>query len=41
MLSVLSPAKSLDYESKLATKKYSQPLLLDRAASLVDVMVEK
>ncbi len=41
MLSVLSPAKSLDYESKLATKKFSQPILLDRAAELVDVMAEK
>lgn len=41
MLSVLSPAKSLDYESKLATKKFSQPVLLDQAATLVDVMTSK
>lgn len=41
MLSVLSPAKSLDYETKLPTKKYSQPVLLDRAAELVDVMSKK
>lgn len=41
MLSVLSPAKSLDYESKPATKKFSQPRMLDRAAELVDVMAEK
>ena len=41
MLIVLSPAKSLDYESKLATKKHSQPVLLDRAAELVDVMATK
>ncbi len=41
MLCVLSPAKSLDYESKLATKKFSQPRMLDRAAELVDVMAEK
>jgi cytoplasmic iron level regulating protein YaaA (DUF328/UPF0246 family) len=41
MLSVLSPAKSLDYESKLVTKKFSQPALLERAAELVDVMATK
>jgi cytoplasmic iron level regulating protein YaaA (DUF328/UPF0246 family) len=41
MLSVLSPAKSLDYETKLATRKFSQPVLLDRAQELVDVMVTK
>lgn len=41
MLSVLSPAKSLDYESKLATKKFSQPVLLDQAAALVAVMMTK
>ncbi len=41
MLCVLSPAKSLDYESKLATKKFSQPRMLDRAAELVDVMAKK
>lgn len=36
MLTVLSPAKSLDYESKLATKKFSEPRLLDGAGPLVD-----
>jgi cytoplasmic iron level regulating protein YaaA (DUF328/UPF0246 family) len=36
MLTVLSPAKSLDYTSKLATKKYSEPRLLDGAEVLVD-----
>ena len=41
MLCVLSPAKSLDYESKLATKKFSQPVLLDQAAELVETMVSK
>ena len=41
MLSVLSPAKSLDYESPLATKKTSQPELLQQAAELVDVMAAK
>jgi len=41
VLIVVSPAKSLDYESPLATKKHSTPLLLDRAAELVDVMAGK
>ena len=41
MLSVLSPAKSLDYESPLATKKSSQPELLDEAAKLVEIMASK
>lgn len=41
MLIVLSPAKSLDYESKLVTKKYSQPVMVDRAAELVDIMTTK
>lgn len=41
MLIVVSPAKSLDYESPLATKKYSEPLLLDRSAELVEVMAAK
>lgn len=41
MLSVLSPAKSLDYESRLPTRKRSQPRMLDRSEQLVDVMVTK
>lgn len=41
MLSVLSPAKSLDLETKPATKKHSQPVLLDRASELVDIMATK
>lgn len=41
MLSVLSPAKSLDYESRLPTRKHSQPRMLDRSEQLVDVMVTK
>lgn len=36
MLTVLSPAKSLDFESKLPTKKHSQPRLLDGAEPLAD-----
>ncbi len=38
MLILLSPAKSLDYESKPATKKHSEPRLLDRSAELVDIL---
>ncbi len=41
MLAVLSPAKSLDYETPLATKKFSEPVLVDHAAELVDVMRTK
>lgn len=41
MLIVVSPAKSLDYESPLPTKKYSEPQLLDRSAELVGVMAKK
>jgi len=36
MLMVISPAKTLDYESPLATEQYSQPDFLDDACELVD-----
>ncbi len=38
MLVVVSPAKSLDFESPLATRKRTEPTMLDEAAVLVDVM---
>ena len=38
MIVLLSPAKSLDYESKLPTRKSSQPRMLDRAEELVAIM---
>jgi cytoplasmic iron level regulating protein YaaA (DUF328/UPF0246 family) len=41
VLIVVSPAKSLDYESKLPTKKHSEPRMLDRSRELVDVMAKK
>jgi len=41
VLIVVSPAKSLDYESPLATKKHSVPEMLDRASELVGVMASK
>lgn len=41
MLIVVSPAKSLDFDSKLPTKKHSEPLMLDHAEELVGVMARK
>ena len=41
MLIVISPAKSLDYESPLATKKWSTPELLDRSEALVETLAAK
>lgn len=41
MLSVLSPAKTLDESSRLPTRKHSQPRLLDESEKLIDVMVTK
>ncbi|MGI9621641.1 MAG: peroxide stress protein YaaA [Acidimicrobiales bacterium] len=41
MLIVVSPAKSLDFESPLATRKHSEPRMLDQAAELVDIMADK
>ena len=35
MLMVVSPAKSLDYESKLGTRKFTQPEFLDESSALV------
>ncbi|MDO9354578.1 MAG: peroxide stress protein YaaA [Solirubrobacteraceae bacterium] len=40
MLTVLSPAKSLDFESKLPTKKHSEARLLDGAEVLANQMAE-
>lgn len=38
MLIVVSPAKTLDYETKLPTKKFSQPQLLNQSQELIDLM---
>ena len=35
MLSILSPAKTLDYETAPTTKKSTQPLFIKQATSLV------
>ncbi|RJX74385.1 peroxide stress protein YaaA [Vibrio sinensis] len=37
MLIVVSPAKTLDYESPLATQKFTQPELVDYSKQLIDV----
>ncbi len=38
---VISPAKSLDFESKLPTKKYSKPVFLEQSIKLNTVLVKK
>ncbi|MEO1654992.1 MAG: peroxide stress protein YaaA, partial [Bacteroidota bacterium] len=40
MLIVISPAKSLDFEKKASTEKYSQPEFLDESAQLVNKLKE-
>ncbi|WP_017345615.1 peroxide stress protein YaaA [Pantoea sp. A4] len=37
MLMVISPAKTLDYDSPLATQHFSQPALLEKSQQLIDV----
>ena len=41
MLIVLSPAKTLDYESKLLTRAHTQPRMIEESAKLVDTMMTK
>ena len=41
MLIIISPAKTLDYESVPDTTKQSKPLMLDRAATLVEELRKK
>ncbi|MFV8769832.1 peroxide stress protein YaaA, partial [Yersinia enterocolitica] len=36
MLIVISPAKTLDYQSPLATKKFTQPEMLDKSQQLIE-----
>ena len=38
MLIVVSPAKALDFESPLPTRKFSEPEMLDRSRELVSIM---
>lgn len=41
MLIVLSPAKSLDFESKPMTRRHTQPRLAEQAGELIEVMATK
>jgi uncharacterized protein len=41
MLFLLSPAKSLDYESPLATSTHTKPLFTPQSAALIDVLKTK
>lgn len=41
MLIVVSPAKALDFESKPATRKFSEPMMLDRSRELAAIMATK
>lgn len=41
MLVLLSPAKSLDFESRLPTRKHSQPRMLERSRQLIDLLRTK
>lgn len=38
---VVSPAKTLDYERKVPTKKYTQPIFLDEAKKIAGVLKKK
>lgn len=40
MLVIISPAKTLDYESPLATKRFTQPELLDKSMELIKICRE-
>ena len=40
MLMVISPAKTLDYTSPLATDKYSQPRFLEQSSQLIEILRE-
>ncbi|MDD1784058.1 peroxide stress protein YaaA [Enterovibrio sp. ZSDZ35] len=37
MLIVVSPAKTLDYQSPLATERYTQPMFVEHSKALIDV----
>ncbi|HDJ1437883.1 TPA: peroxide stress protein YaaA [Serratia rubidaea] len=37
MLVIISPAKTLDYETPLATARFTQPELLDQSAELINI----
>ncbi|GAB2945264.1 peroxide stress protein YaaA [Hafnia psychrotolerans] len=37
MLTIISPAKTLDYESPLVTERFTQPELLDKSSQLMNI----
>ncbi len=41
MLTVIAPAKSLDFDSPLPTMKHSMPAMLDESRRLVDLLTER
>jgi cytoplasmic iron level regulating protein YaaA (DUF328/UPF0246 family) len=41
LIIVLSPAKTLDYESPLLTRKHTEPLFAERAVELVEILATK
>ena len=41
MIALLSPAKSLDFDTRPTTRKHTEPRLLDEAAALIEVMRTK
>lgn len=41
MLTILSPAKTLDFETRPATNKHSEPRMLTQSAGLIEVMRTK
>jgi cytoplasmic iron level regulating protein YaaA (DUF328/UPF0246 family) len=41
VLAVVSPAKALDFESPLATKKFTEPVMMDETCQLVALMARK
>lgn len=41
MLALLSPAKSLDFETRLPTRKHSEPRLVQQSAPLIEIMRTK
>lgn len=41
MLILLSPAKKLDYDTPLSTRRHTQPLFIEEAGALIDILKEK
>ncbi|MDQ9615326.1 hypothetical protein RF034_20945, partial [Serratia marcescens] len=37
MLVIISPAKTLDYDSPLATERFTQPEMLDKSKQLIKI----